>query len=142
VPDINLLELNTKYDLIWCGSLVTHLHEESTLSLMRFFNKHLSDTGICVVSSQGHTSVNKILDKTSTYGLPEDSLKILLDHFYKGGYGYVDYPRTPGYGISIISPDKFRALANVAGLKEIYFEEHAWDNHHDIFGFKRDGANQ
>ena len=42
----SLLSLPWQFDLIWCGSLLTHIDEPATRDLLRLFRKHLSHGGV------------------------------------------------------------------------------------------------
>jgi hypothetical protein len=56
--------------------------------------------------------------------------------FRSKGYGYADYNRQPGWGISIVSHERMRQLAaNVGGWKETLLWEHGWDDHQDVYAF-------
>ena len=39
------------YDLIWCGSLFTHIHADQWRALLQLFSAHLSDSGLLTRSS-------------------------------------------------------------------------------------------
>ena len=56
--DFNKLSLPGKYDLIWCGSLVTHLDELAAINLLKFFHSHLSPDGLCIFTTHGQYSAN------------------------------------------------------------------------------------
>jgi SAM-dependent methyltransferase len=131
--DINLPE---KFDLIWCGSLFTHINEEAASNLLRFFYNHLSDNGLCVFTTHGQMSIDFIQNKKHTYGLTEDAHQKLIQEFQAEGYGYVDYPFQPGYGISVVSHQRMLELAKDAGnWDETLFLEHGWDKHQDVYAF-------
>ncbi len=91
------------FDLIWCGSLITHIEEQATIDLLRFFHDHLSDQGLCVFTTHGERSEAWMRSKKKTYELPEDAQNKVLAEFQVRGYGYANYPNQSGYGVSIVS---------------------------------------
>ena len=52
-PDLDDLDLGMKFDVIFCGSLLTHFPMKTFASALRFFSRTLSDDGIAVVSLHG-----------------------------------------------------------------------------------------
>jgi len=134
--DFSLLSTPDKFDLIWCGSLVTHLDEDSATALLRLFRDHLTDSGICVVSAHGQTSAEWVRQKKCTYGLTPPKQQKMLREYEQSGYGYVDYSDVPGYGISLVSPERMRRLISQFGTC-VFFLRTAWDHHHDVYGFQK-----
>lgn len=136
--DFNKLSISGKFDLIWSGSLITHIDEKATTDLLRFFYDNLSPDGLCVFTTHGQTSVESIQKKRYTYRLTASSRQKILSQFHKRGYGYVDYMNQHGYGISVVSHDRMFAIARSVGQwdKTIYLER-GWDNHQDVYGFTK-----
>jgi len=132
--NINFTE---KFDLIWCGSLFTHINQKSAIELIQLFHDILIPGGICIFSMHGETSINWIKNKTKTYGLSEDACNELLSSYNDTGYGFANYDNQNGYGISVATKDYIINMANSIGIwDEPIFLECGWDNHHDVYGFK------
>jgi len=139
--DFRRLSLPNSFDLIWCGSLITHLDESATSNLLKFFHDHLSPGGLCVFTAHGQLSVEWIEKKVHTYGLTANAQKQVLSRFYDKGYGYADYKNCPGYGISLVSRERMQAIARNAGQwDETSFLERGWDNHQDVYGFTKNAT--
>ena len=138
---LNLEEvsLDRKFDLIWCGSLVTHLNDKGIVALLRLFQRHLADGGMTVFTSHGEFVSRRIPARAFDYGLdPEQIDRIGID-YPQTGYGFEDYPGEKDYGVSLTSPEWIRArVREVGGLREVFFKECGWDNHQDVFGFVRE----
>ena len=133
--------LPCQFDLIWSGSLVTHLDEKRTCDLLRFFYEHLAPEGLCLFTSHGRTTVEWIQDGKWTYGLSASSQRKLLSEFHEHGYGYVDYESTVGYGISVVCHDRMlEATRSIGQWIESVFLEHGWCNQHDVYGFTKSDA--
>jgi SAM-dependent methyltransferase len=130
------LALYRKFDLIWCGSLITHLDEVATTELLRFFAAHLSPSGLCVFTTHGKLSVDWMEKKTRTYGLTEIAQQELLSQFREKGYGYADYTNQRGKGISVVAHERMVAIArSVAPWNLISYLERGWENFQDVYGF-------
>lgn len=89
--DVEELSFATKFDLIWCGSLITHLDADRTRALLRFFAKQLTAEGLVVLSTHGDF-VPTQFDMARFFGLNPSSIPRLLKAFREQGHGYVDYP--------------------------------------------------
>src|SRR5437762_425044 len=51
--DLSRLALGREFDLIWCGSLVTHLDDEKILELLKAFSRHLVVGGLVIFTAPG-----------------------------------------------------------------------------------------
>lgn len=139
--DLRKLSLSGRFDLIWCGSLITHLDERGTRDLLTFFHDHLLPGGLCVFTTHGRLSLKWMEEGHQTYGLTAGALQQLLSRFRENGYGYADYENWPGYGISVVSHERMLAIARDVGQwDETSFSEHRWDNHQDVYGFTRNSG--
>ncbi|MDB5249648.1 MAG: tam 2 [Segetibacter sp.] len=137
----NLKEFNVgeQYDLIWCGSLATHLDKEGTIELLRFFNRHLASGGLLVFTMHGQFSLGKLRTGEFDYGLPPESVAKIIKDTETTGYGYADYPDTTGYGISVASTDWINArLHEIDKWKDYRFYSTAWANNHDIYALVKE----
>jgi SAM-dependent methyltransferase len=135
---IDQLQLPSRFGLIWCGSLLTHLDEQRCLDLLRFFYNHLIPNGVCVLSSHGQTAIDRLRHNEFTYGLPVEARQSLLSQVKRDGFGYADYDGGAGYGVSIIERDRMIDLAEQVGDWSLScFLESGWDNFHDIYAFTK-----
>jgi SAM-dependent methyltransferase len=139
--DLEALTLDERFDLIWCGSLVTHLDAPRIEALLRFFHRHLTPAGLLVFSAHGTQAAENLRGgKLFSYGLDPDAAAQVLRSYTSTGLGYADYDarRAPGYGVTFTTPDWIRgAFQRVGGLREVYFAETRWDSHHDVYGVVR-----
>ncbi|HEX7157549.1 MAG TPA: class I SAM-dependent methyltransferase [Edaphobacter sp.] len=130
------------FDLIWSGSLLTHLRENDVIELLRLFYEHLAPGGLCVFTTHGPISTYWMEHNVETYGLSASACRELLSEFNQRQYGYADYHSQQGYGIAVVSHDRMVELAGSVGdwTESVYFEQ-GWDNHQDVYGFSRAEAN-
>ena len=134
--NLDALTLAAQYDLIWCGSLVTHLDAARTRALLRFFARQLAPGGLLLFTTHGEFVAGRIQALADFYGLNAADIPALVAAYRQRGHAYLDYPEQPGYGVSLTAPDWLRAQARAAGpLREVYFRARGWDEHQDVFGF-------
>ena len=141
--EFDALDLEERFDLIWVGSLITHLDKNAISNFFRFVRRHLSNVGVAVVSSHGPFVAGRIrqslLDDKPAYGLSLESMKSILPPYFKHGYGFAAYQRhklsDDHYGASICTERWLRQMSSDAKLSVNSYEHHGWDNHHDIISF-------
>jgi len=126
--------ISEKFDLIWCGSLLTHLKEPLWLPFLSFFAEHLSEGGLLVFTTHGRLSEKWIREKIHTYALKEKELPRLLTAYRRKGFGYAPYPNSPEYGITLSSPSWVLGLIQkFPNLRVVQVNEKGWSNHQDIY---------
>jgi SAM-dependent methyltransferase len=136
--NLNEVVLAQSFDLIWCGSLVTHLNERGIFSLLSLFHRQLRMGGLMIFTTHGDFVPGRILRREFDYGLTPEQIERIGANYPETGYGFEDYPGEKDYGVSLTSPDWIRnRVAQIGGLREVYFKERGWDEHQDVFGFVR-----
>jgi SAM-dependent methyltransferase len=137
--NLDEVSLNKSFDLIWCGSLATHLNERGIGSLLRLFRRQLAAGGLMLFTTHGDFVARRIPTRDFDYGLTAEQINRIGASYPETGYGFEDYPGEKDYGVSLTSPDWIRGrVAEVGGLREAYFKERGWDDHQDVFGFVRE----
>jgi SAM-dependent methyltransferase len=137
--DLDALAFAARFDLIWCGSLVTHLNEEATRALFRLFARHLAPGGLLIFTAHGDFVARRMPRGEFDYMLTGAQIETITRLYAETGFGYEDYSEQAGYGVALTSPAWIRAqLAASGGLKEVYFSARAWDDHHDVYGYVRE----
>jgi SAM-dependent methyltransferase len=131
------INFGIQFDLIWVGSLVTHLRDQDTKSFLAFIARHLSPEGVAIVSVHGAFVAGRLLEASfraaGIYGLDADSTRQVLSGYLSSGYGYAPYPHNAQYGISAAKREWVTAAVTEAGLRVNRQVDHAWDNHQDVF---------
>jgi SAM-dependent methyltransferase len=102
--DTKQIQVDGSYDLIWCGSLLTHFDMTGCLEFLDFFRSILSLNGILVFTMHGRLSASWLRSRQCIYGLESENIPQLLKSYDTTGFGYSDYPGVQGYGISLTSP--------------------------------------
>ena len=121
-----------KFDLIWIGSLFTHLSYEESARTLKFLRRQLSPSGALIITTHG-TDVVERINAGAPYGLETDGLKSLFETFKRTGWGYADYPDHDGYGISLSSPDVTMKLLSDCDMIPFFFRAKGWDKHQDVY---------
>ncbi|MGG5887558.1 hypothetical protein ACLF3G_10510 [Falsiroseomonas sp. HC035] len=140
MKDFSQLQLREQYDLIWVGSLITHLPPLQTRMFLAAMRRHMTDNARLVVSSHGPSIISRL--RAQGYGLDTETATALIDEFEKTGFGYRDY-HTGGdeygvaltnehYGISLTDEALFRNNLPECGLRIVSYIPRVWDDHHDI----------
>jgi SAM-dependent methyltransferase len=133
------VSLGKNFDLIWCGSLVTHLNHNRIVSLFRLFRRQLAKGGLMVFTTHGDFVARRLQTRDFEYGIAADQIEKLPLDYLKTGFAFADYPGEQDYGISLTSPEWIRARIREAGdMREVFFKERCWDDHQDAFGFVRE----
>lgn len=133
--DFRAIDLGEQYDLIWVGSLVTHLSEQQTRRFLDFAARHLAPDGTLVVTSHGAFVARRLL--SYRYGLTDPAARGLLADAAMEGYGYRSYPGGEGYGISLARRAWYDDLFADGPLRLDGYEEQGWDEHQDVLVVRR-----
>jgi len=132
------IRLPLQADLIWSGSLITHINEKRASELLQLFCKHLAPGGLFLFTTHGLTSVKWIETKAYTYGLSVNAQEKLVSELHKSGYEYVNYESLKNYGLSVVSRERMTQIASSAGQwTQSFFLESGWVGHHDVYGFTK-----
>jgi SAM-dependent methyltransferase len=129
--DFRSLNLGEQFDLIWCGSLITHLDSQRIQDLLCFFGRHLSSDGVVVLTAHGDEAIKILADFS---GVPEHFPQMVRE-YSDSGFSYRNYPGLSNYGLSLTSSEWIRKEASVAMLREVRFEDSPWWCSHDVFVF-------
>lgn len=142
-PDPSEVECG-RYDLIWCGSLLTHLDAPGWGRFLDFFAKHLYGVLVFTVLGQYARNLLELAYRTKVdglpyeggqaalgyFGVPVDQMKQMLDGYERSGFGYGEYTSQPGYGQAIASPVWVRR--RVVGFDVISYRQRAWNPTQDV----------
>lgn len=148
--NVGEIDFGEKFDLIFCGSLLTHLPEALFSDTIDLLARSLSDSGIAVVTVHGRFSDYLQATRTNFY-IPDEYYRVAAEAVQRTGFGYVDYPhnflqghfdKEEGYGIALARPHwVLRLLEPRTDLRLLGYVERGWDNHQDVLIFGRPGVN-
>ena len=126
--------IDKPFDLIWVGSLITHLPEKETRRVLKYLQEHLTETGVIVFTTHGQLVEQRIETRAQTYNLDEEGVKQTVEDFCTGGYGFANYKNRSGYGVSVATPSRIMSIVETCGLQPVYFKAQGWASHQDVYG--------
>lgn len=129
--NIDALSAPQSYDLVWAGSVITHLDAQKTQKLISKIVSWLNPGGLFVFSTHGRYAASKL--RSGHYGVSKVGTETICSEYEDKFFGYADYPRQSGYGISITGMrwiQQFIESRNDCRL--VLLSERAWDGHHDV----------
>lgn len=128
-PNFEGVRFEQRFNLIWVGSLLTHLDAERIKHAVDFLGRQLALGGLLIFTTHGENAVGRMSSRTLDYGV---DVGALLESYQVSGYGYAAYAGQD-YGISLTSPAWIRET--MKDWRETYFSEAGWGAHQDVFGF-------
>lgn len=134
--DISQITFPKNYDLIWIGSLLTHLDKKSFVDTLKLASDNLEEEGILVFSTHGSYSL-EILD---SYGIQNLNRKNVEQHLKESGFYFAPYSGENSYGISLNTEGFVRSLLEEISphqLKLLFLKQRGWDNHQDVFACQK-----
>ena len=128
--------LPEQYDLIFVGSLFSHLDAGLFERALDFFVGGLAPEGILVMTLHGRYTATAL-----SAGRAHPRMLRTIDMFRRAGFSYVEQERTRygvSYGTSFSSPSWVASLIERrAHATLLAYKERAWDNHQDALIVQR-----
>jgi SAM-dependent methyltransferase len=132
--DFSRLVFNTKFDLIWVGSVFTHLRSERWMSLLEVFRSILTEDGLLVFSTHGSDAERRLREGQCQWcGLEADRVARILRDYDERGFGYSDYRKSHDYGFSLSSPEWVSPQIAEVGLELVLYQNNGWDDCQDVW---------
>ena len=132
--DLDAVALPDAVDLVWCGSLVTHLDAERSRLLLERLCATLAPGGRLVFTTHGRLVAEQLERAEAGYQLDDEARRAVLAGYRGSGFGYAGYPWSPDYGISLTAPDWVEASAP---FPVVHHAERGWADHQDVFTLRR-----
>jgi SAM-dependent methyltransferase len=137
------IQLQGNYDLIWVGSLLTHLDNSRCTAFLALFRANLRPKGLLVFTVHGRMVADRMRAGISDYGLDRTGLSQVLERYATEGFGYANYPViTPAvgedYGIALASPCwVYNQVQKITDMQLVNYTEKGWDAHQDVVALLR-----
>ena len=127
------------FELIWVGSLFTHLDAPLWGRFLTALRKALCPGSLLVFSTHGRDAYQRIVDNRVSYDIGHWGRTRLLYQYERTGFGYVKYSGSESYyGFSLSHPAWVaRQLTALDGLRIVHVSEAAWDKFQDVFACMR-----
>lgn len=119
------IELPGRFDVIWVGSLFSHLPEVAAIQFLDLLASVLSPAGCLLFTVQGRNVRHQIVaDQVPSWRLSEADAEQIVRDFDQRGFGYVD---RGGYGTTLCRPSwVVRQIEERPGLRLVGYRETGW----------------
>lgn len=126
------IEIGDRFDLIWCGSLLTHVDASRWRGFLELFAHALEPDGLLVFTTHGEIIANTLRRGELEFPLP--SIPDLVERFDTDGFAYQDYINQSGYGISLSSAGWVGGLLHRwPELRLQAYIDGGWNGHQDAY---------
>jgi SAM-dependent methyltransferase len=122
------------YDLIWVGSLLTHVDADEWDRLVDLWNELLNPGGLLVVTTHGELVAER-MRAGHLYGYPQPGITRALRAYDHAGFAFLEqHPEQVDYGITLSHPRwVVDRLTRHADHRLVFASEARWANHQDVF---------
>ena len=142
VADLRQLPFAAQFDLIWVGSLVTHLRQDRWLAALDCLVHWTRECGVIVLTTQGR-SVSSLLARGRTNIAENIDKPALLAEYARSGFAYQRYFESNAeedYGFALTSPEWLaRTLQRYPNLILRAYLEEAWGIQDVVILYKKAG---
>ena len=134
--ELSAVRLPNKYDIIWVGSLFTHVDLDRTARWLKFLCSHLTPDGILLATFHGLWT--KTVQERYSQMIDVQSWHNIIEQFEQSGYGFASYPASIDYGISLCEPSTIVKIASrIDGIRIVSLTERGWADNQDVMGLAR-----
>ncbi|HWA27866.1 MAG TPA: class I SAM-dependent methyltransferase [Lacunisphaera sp.] len=141
-PDLRQLPFSAQFDLIWVGSLVTHLRRDRWLATLDCLVKWTREYGVIILTTQGR-NVASLLTRGRRNIAENIHKPPLLEDFARTGFAYQRYFESNAeedYGLALSSPEwVMRTLQRYPDIIVRAYLEEAWGMQDVIILYKKAG---
>jgi cyclopropane fatty-acyl-phospholipid synthase-like methyltransferase len=144
------IDFGKQFDLIFCGSLLTHLPADQFVSALRLISRSLSPRGMAVVTLHGRHV--EYLHKHRWQFIEPELFAKAEATIPADGFGYVDYNdellktwwyNQKHYGVTLSRPHwTLKQIEADYDVRVLSYTERAWDNAQDVVIFGKPGVNE
>ena len=125
-PDPARVPLAGGYDLIWVGSLFTHLDAGRCREFLDLLRRNLAAGGLLVFSTHGRNAVDR-------WPLDDERNRAIVEGFRREGFGYRDHAGAEGYGTSAFTAAWIaEQIAPWTDLMLVGYMERGLADHQDV----------
>jgi SAM-dependent methyltransferase len=128
------------FDLIWVGSLFTHLDADIWPRFLGMFRECLRPGGLLVFTTHGRNTYYKMLSGGLENWLPYYRRTAIRYQYERTGFGYVKFPGSDSYyGVSLSDPAwVLGQIAQTKDMRTVHVSEKSWAAFQDVFACVRD----
>ena len=115
------------HDLIWSGSLLSHIDGGDWPGFLDLFRRSLSPGGVAVFTTHGGSTVEDLRSRVNTMRFSEEQLQQVLRDYDESGFGF--WPTINAewnHGDCVVSQEWVDEQLAEAGLVRVSYTEGAW----------------
>lgn len=131
------------FDLIWVGSLFTHVDALLWPRFLAVLRDSLCPGGVLVFTTHGRAAYRYMVGGRE-YGIEPRRRTMLSYRFERTGFSYANYSGSEShYGVALSHPAwVVGQLTALGGLRLVSLAEASWDHHQDVFACVREAASE
>jgi SAM-dependent methyltransferase len=134
------VEIDDQFDLVWCGSLLTHLDRDRWGGFFSLLVDSVANGGLFVFTAFGRYPAERIRTGEALYQLGTEGARRILEGFDRDGFGYSDYEGMTMSGMTLTSPAWTCArVTEREDLQLVSYTERAWFGHQDVIAVTKLG---
>lgn len=131
--DPSTVKLTSDFDLIWVGSLFTHLPDTKWWTFLDFLTERLASDGLLVLTTHGPWCAQQIREKKSPLGGARKGHLSMLRGYDATGFGFAGFKQLEAYGNSLVTPAAVaQRLHAIEGLRLVLYLERGWNRFQDV----------
>jgi SAM-dependent methyltransferase len=131
--DATQVAIEQQFDLIWCGSLFTHLDRPRWNGFLGLIESVLEPGGVFVFTVQGRHIADTWRAGPLQPEHPQQTMNGILADYDSAGFGYSDYAGVHNWGDALVTPEWVRgAIASTERLQLVDHVETEWAAAQDV----------
>src|SRR5689334_7802613 len=133
VPEPSVELFGATYDLIWVGSLLTHVDVAAWDRFVALFDALLAPGGVLVATTHGELVAER-MRQGHHYGYPSRAVERTLRTYDHAGFAFLEQsPTEIDYGITVARPAwVVDRLTRTTDQRVVLCSEALWANHQDV----------
>lgn len=132
------IPLPTGFDLVWCGSLLTHLPQVKCQAFLELFHRSLRPGGILLFTMHGRLLKQELASGKNPHGITDQQIGELLAQYSRDGFGFVPYAPRSAYGFSLAAPSfVITHFVPEGAWRTIGYHEAGWDKRQDVVALQK-----
>lgn len=145
--DLDAVDVEPEWDVVFVGSLLTHLPIQQARKALRLAHRSLSPDGIALVTLEGRRSIE--IQKRFVKITQDRRFRQVMLGYRTIGHGFAQYEpdfrrvfhKQNRYGSAFVRPDWIiREIFRLPDVRLLGYVERAWNDHQDVVVFGRPGA--
>jgi SAM-dependent methyltransferase len=127
------VKLEGPFDLVWCGSLFTHLDAPRWDGFLELIESVLEPDALFVFTVFGAQIAESWRGGVPDPQLTREDIEQILRGYDQIGFGYADYPGEDGWGDALVTPEWVRAtIERRNGLRFVDHWATGWVGSQDV----------